>query len=92
MKHFHLGFLSILMIVGVGCSPLKRSQTNLVNNYFGSLTDYPNAVKHLNERVATFTLESNNLKSSLETSDSLRVKSLITAVDHFEEGMVFPDS
>jgi len=42
--------------------------------------------------VAKIALESNNLGSSLLTSDSLRVNKLILALNQYEQSLVFPDS
>ena len=76
----------------ISCTPLRRSQVKLVGNYFNTLADYPSNIRTLNERAAKLTLESDNLRSALYPSDSLRVVSLVNAVNQYEELLNFPDS
>ena len=49
-------------------------------------------VRQLNERVANLELESQNLGSALQPSDSMRVRTIIVALTAFENDLRLPDS
>lgn len=91
-KWFMPFFLTFFLLIGVGCGPLRKSQVRLIGNYYNTLTNYPGNVRKLNERVAKLTLESDNLRSSLHPSDSLRVGALVTAINEYQANLALPDS
>lgn len=76
----------------MGCSPLRKSQVRLIGNYYNTITNYPGNVRKLNERVALLALESDNLKSALYPSDSLRVNALLEAINLYEVSLTLPDT
>ncbi len=76
----------------IACSPLRKSQTLLVGNYFSALSTFPSNIRQLNERVATFDLEASNLSSALLETDADRVNYLVRSIKLFEERLLMEDS
>lgn len=81
-----------VVFILIGCSPLRKSQVRLIGNYYNTLANYPGNVRKLNERVAKLSLESDNLKSALYPSDSLRVDALLAAINQYEANLTLPDT
>ncbi len=92
MNRVYNFLIIIALISGTSCSTLKKSQVKLIGNYYNTLTNYPGSVKKLNEGVALITLESKNLRSALQNSDSARVYALISAINQFDQDLILPDS
>ncbi len=87
---------SAILLIGTlflcSCTSLRKSQTRLIGNYFNTITNYPGNLRKLNERVAKLSLESDNLKSALYKSDSLRVRYLVEAINNYDNNLTLPDS
>lgn len=88
---YFLIVLLILLLAG-SCSPVRKSQVKLIGNYFNTISAYPEHIKQVNGLKADLVLESNNLRSAIQPTDSARVKSLLTSVDQYEVDLKFPDS
>jgi len=82
----------VVLFLLIGCSPLRKSQVRLIGNYYSTIANYPGNVRKLNERMAKLSLESDNLKSALYPSDSLRVHALLGAINKYEANLTLPDS
>lgn len=82
----------LLLILFVGCAPLKRSQVILVGNYFNTIAEYPYYIKELMLYQADLTLQADNISNALLASDSLRIVELIESVERYEAALVMPDS
>ncbi|MEO9485283.1 MAG: hypothetical protein ABJG47_17620 [Ekhidna sp.] len=93
MRSFFKCFLPLaIFFMSMGCSPLRKSQVRLIGNYYNTLTIYPGSVRKLNERAAKLSLESDNLRSALYPSDSLRVQALLEAINQYETNLILPDT
>ena len=84
--------LILVIYLNISCTTLKKSQVKLIGNYYNTLANYPTTVRKFNESVALLSLESQNLSSALENSDSARIHSLVSAILEFDENLIMPDS
>lgn len=85
-------FLVTLLFALASCAPLSKSQVKLSHNYFETIANYPRYYRELNKNVAALNLESKNLESSLQSSDSERVSIIINSITEYEASMKLPDS
>lgn len=90
-------FLQSLIIIGLitlvsSCAPLTKSQVRVSHNYFEAVANYPRYYRELNTTVADINLEAQNLESSLQTSDSIRVATIIESINEYQRSMRIPDS
>ncbi|WP_425391672.1 hypothetical protein [Ekhidna sp.] len=85
-------FLLICLLAFASCAPLSKSQLKMSHNYFETITNYPRYYRELNVRVADLKLESRNLESSLQASDSTRIATIVYSINEYEASMTIPDS
>ncbi|MEO9868858.1 hypothetical protein [Ekhidna sp.] len=86
------GILLIGLLIIASCAPLSKSQLKMSHNYFEAIANYPRQYRELTVNIADLNLESKNLESSLQTSDSLRVSMIINSINAYEESIKVPDS
>lgn len=86
--------LTAILLTSCLCvhAQLSKSQLKMTNTYFEVIANHPRYVRLLNQEIAELMLESNNLRASLQLSDSVRISSLIYSIDAFEEFTFLPDS
>jgi hypothetical protein len=84
--------LFTLLLMFSSCAPLSKSQVKLSHNYFETIANYPLYHRQLNTQVAQVCLESMNLESSLQKSDSQRVAMIIISIKEYEKALEIPDS
>ncbi|MEM9896067.1 MAG: hypothetical protein AAF789_06830 [Bacteroidota bacterium] len=74
------------------CSTLTKSQLRLSRNYFQTVSEFPAIYQTANRESAITRLESQNLKSALQITDSLRINMLLSSIDQFEGQLLLPDT
>ncbi len=83
--------LSLILLISA-CAPLSKSQLKASHNYLEAITNQPRYFRELNTQVANLSLEMDNLRSSLEVTDSARIWTIINSINDFEEFLELPDS
>ena len=90
MRYLSIAIIGLVLLSG--CRTLKKSQVRVIGNYFGTVAEYPQYIRQMNERSAKLVLEADNLESALEGSDSSRLDALVDAIDKYEFRLEVPDS
>lgn len=83
--------MACTLILASSCAPLSKSQVSLTRNYFSTVTNYSDLLEDVNAHVADSRFASQQLESLL-ADDSLKFRSMISAIRTYERELQLPDS